>query len=115
MWAVNASFRPELSFLLRDVETGTSAGIVLTVCWEAETSATGIRDSHLRVIGTRPAYRRRGVAHALISHTLRAAQDQGYGRASLRVAADNPSGGFGFAERAGFVTHDTQVHYCIGL
>lgn len=115
VWAVNANFRPELSFLLRDVETGTAAGILVTVCWEADTSATGIRDAYLRVIGTRPAYRKRGVAHALISHTLRAAQDQGYGRASLRVAADSSSGGFGFAERAGFVTQDTQVHYCIEL
>jgi hypothetical protein len=49
----------------------------------------------------------------LISYTLRVAQDQGYGRASLRVAVDSSSGGFGFAQRAGFVTHDTQVHYCI--
>ncbi|WP_088282156.1 GNAT family N-acetyltransferase [Kineosporia sp. A_224] len=113
VWAVNANFRPELSFLLRDVRTGTAAGILLTVCWEAETAATGIRDAHLRVIATRPAYRKRGVAHALISHTLRAAQDQGYGRASLRVAADSSSGAFGFARRAGFVTDDTQVCYGI--
>lgn len=111
--AVNANVRPELSFLLRDVRTGTAAGIVLTVCWEADTAATGIRDAYLGVIGTRPAYRKRGVAHALISHTLRAAQDQGYGRASLRVDADSSSGAFGFAQRAGFVTQDTQVHYCI--
>jgi GNAT superfamily N-acetyltransferase len=57
----------------------------------------------------------RGVAQALVSHTLRAAQDQGYGRASLRVDADRSRGGFGLAERAGFVTQDTQVHYRIEL
>ena len=88
VWAVNASFRPELSFLLRDVETGTAAGVLLVVSWEAETAATGIRDAYFRVIATRPAYEERGVAEALISHTLREAQDQGYGRASLRVDAD---------------------------
>jgi GNAT superfamily N-acetyltransferase len=113
VWAVNANFRPELSFLLRDAQTGTAAAILLTVCWEADTAATGIRDAHFRVIGTRPAYRKRGVAHALISHTLRVAQDQGYGRASLRVATDSSGGGFGFADGAGFVTQDTQVLYCI--
>lgn len=113
VWAVNANLRPELSFLLRDVQTGTAAGILLTVCWEADAAATGIRDAHLRVIGTRSAYRKRGVAHALISHTLRLAQDQGYGRASLRVAAASSSGAIGFAHRAGFVTHDTQVTYGI--
>jgi mycothiol synthase len=31
VWAVNANFRPELSFLLRDVETGTAAGVLLVV------------------------------------------------------------------------------------
>jgi len=55
------------------------------------------------------------VTQALISHTLRAAQDQGYGRASLRVDANSSSGEFGLAEHAGFVTQDTRVHYCIEL
>ncbi|WP_037609061.1 GNAT family N-acetyltransferase [Streptacidiphilus rugosus] len=113
VWAVNANFRPELSFLLRDVRTGTAAGVLLVVSWEADTAATGIRDAYFRVIATRPAYQERGVAEALISHTLRAAGDQGYGRASVRVDADSSSRDFGVYEKAGFVTQDTQVHYCI--
>jgi mycothiol synthase len=115
VWAVNASFRPELSFLLRDVGTGTAAGVLLVVSWEADTVATGIRDAYFRVIATRPAYEGRGVAEALVSHTLRAARDQGYGRASLRVDADGASKEFGVYDSAGFVTQDTQVHYCIEL
>ena len=115
VWAVNASFRPELSFLLRDVDTGTAAGVVLVVSWEAETAATGIRDAYFRVIATRPAYEERGVAEALISHTLRAAQSRGYGRASARVDADGSSRELGLFESAGFVTQDTQVHYCVEL
>lgn len=115
VWAVNANFRPELSFLLRDVDTGMAAGVIMVVSWEAETMATGIRDAYFRVIATRPAYEDRGVAEALVSHTLRAAQDQGYGRASVRVDADGSSKELGVYERAGFVTHDTQVHYCIEL
>ena len=115
VWAVNANFRPELSFLLRDVETGTAAGVLLVVSWEAETVATGIRDAYFRVIATRPAYEERGVAESLISHTLQAAQDQGYGRASLRVDADGSKKEFVVYESAGFVTQDTQVHYCIEL
>ncbi|WRZ87941.1 GNAT family N-acetyltransferase [Streptomyces sp. NBC_01007] len=115
IWAVNANFRPALSFLLRDVETKTAAGVVLVVSWEAETAATGIRDAYFRVIATRPAYEERGMAEALISHTLRAAQDQGYGRASLRGDADSSSKEFGVYESAGFVTQDTQVHYSIAL
>lgn len=112
---VNASFRPELSFLLRDVETGAAAGVLLVVSWEAETVATGIPDAYFRVLATRPAWKERGVAEALIARALRDAQDQGYGRASLRVDADGSSKEFGVYESAGFVTQDTQVHYCIEL
>lgn len=115
VWAVNASFRPELSFLLRDVETGTAAGVLLVVSWEADTVATGIRDAHFRVIATRSAYEERGVAESLISHTLQAAQEQGYGRASLRVDADGSRKEFEAYESAGFVTQNAQVHYCIEL
>jgi mycothiol synthase len=114
-WATNANFRPELSFLLRDLDTGTAAGVLLVVCWEAETAATGIRDAYFRVVATRPAYRERGVAEVLISHTLRAAQDDGYGRASVRIDADPSGSDLGIYERAGFVVHDTQVHYGIDL
>jgi mycothiol synthase len=115
VWAVNASFRPELSFLVRDIETGTAAGVILVVSWEAETAATGIRDAYFRVIATRPEFEERGVAEALISHALRMAQEQGYGRASLRADADGSSKEFGVYDSAGFVTHDIQVHYSIEL
>ncbi|NNC13657.1 GNAT family N-acetyltransferase [Planctomonas sp. JC2975] len=115
VWAVNASFRPRLSFLLRDVKTGTAAGVVLVVSWEAETATTGVRDAYFRIIATRPAYTERGVTEALMSHTLRAAHNQGYGRASLRVDADASSKELATFERAGFVTQDTQVHYCVQL
>jgi mycothiol synthase len=115
VWAVNASFRPELSFLLRDIESGVAAGVVLVVSWDADTVASGIRDAYFRVIATRPAYEGRGVAEALISHTLQAAADQGYGRASLRVeVSDSSTEAVEYAD-AGFVTQDTQVHYSIEL
>ncbi len=113
LWATNANFRPELSVLLRDRGTGTAAGVLLVVSWEAETAATGVRDAYFRVVATRSRYREHGVAEALVSHTLRAAQDQGYGRASVRVDADGSNGDLGVYERAGFVTQDTQVHYCV--
>ncbi|OJX75711.1 GNAT family N-acetyltransferase [Leifsonia sp. 71-9] len=51
VWAVNSSFRPESSFLLRDVESGA-----------AVTAATGVRDAYFRVIATRLEYGDRGVA-----------------------------------------------------
>jgi len=113
VWATNVNFRPELSFLLRDSDTGTAAGVLLVVSWEAATAATGVRDAYFRVVATRPNYQEHGVAEALISHTHRGAHDQGYGRASVRVDADESNRNLGVYESAGFVTQDTQVHYCI--
>ncbi|QKW30356.1 GNAT family N-acetyltransferase [Streptomyces seoulensis] len=57
-----SAFRPDLSFLLRDADSGAAVGMLLTCSWDADTAATGVRDAHLPRIGTRHAWRRRGVA-----------------------------------------------------
>jgi ribosomal protein S18 acetylase RimI-like enzyme len=99
----NHTFRPDVSFLLRDVASGSPAGMLITMYWEADTVATGVRDAHFMLIGTLREYRKRGVASALIARALRAAAAQGYGRASLGVDSENPTGAFGVYERSGFV------------
>jgi mycothiol synthase len=100
----NHTFRPDVSFLARDEATGAAAGMLVTMYWEADTAATGIRDAHFMLIGTLQPYRKRGVASALIAHALRAAADRGYDRASLRVDSANASGAFGLYEKAGFTS-----------
>lgn len=107
------AFRPDLSFLLRDVGSGTAAGMLLTYSWDADTAATGVRDAHLLRIGTRRAYRKRGVASALISHALRSALDAGFDRTSIEVDTDNPTGSNGLYERAGFSIARTEVRYTL--
>ncbi|MEV6910193.1 GNAT family N-acetyltransferase [Amycolatopsis sp. NPDC051071] len=97
----NQTFRPEVSFLLRD-SGGTPVGILVTMYWEADTEATGVRDAHFMVIGTLREHRNRGVASALIGHALRAAADQGYDQASLSVDSASPAGAPGIFEKAGF-------------
>jgi mycothiol synthase len=111
----NHTFRPDVSFLLRDEATGAAAGMLVTMYWEADTAATGIRDAHFMIIGTLREYRKRGVASALIGHALRAAQDQGYGRASLGVDAANPSGAFGVYEKVGFVSTMRFVRWALDV
>jgi mycothiol synthase len=100
-------------FLLRDVANGTPAGMLVTMCWEADTVTTGVRDAHFMLIGTLRDYRKRGVASALIGHALRAAADQDYGRASLSVDSANPSGAFGVFERAGFAPKMRYVRWAL--
>jgi mycothiol synthase len=111
----NHTFRPELSFLLRDAADGAPAGMLVTLYWEADTVATGLRDAHFMIIGTLRKYRKRGAASALISHTLRAAAEQGYDRASLGVDAANPSGAFGVYEKAGFVPEKQFVRWAMDV
>ncbi|NUR27804.1 MAG: GNAT family N-acetyltransferase [Catenulispora sp.] len=109
----NRSMRPDLSFLLRDADSAAPAAMVLTFCWDADTEATGVRDAHLMVIGTMRDYRRRGLAGALIGRALRAAEEQGYDRASLSVDSANPNGAFGLYEKAGFVPHKRRTRWAL--
>jgi mycothiol synthase len=110
----NQTFRPEVSFLLRDA-TGAPAGMLVTMSWDADTEATGIRDAHFMAVGTLREHRRRGVAGALIAHALRAAADQGYDRASLVVDSASPSGASGVFEKAGFAPKTRYVRWALEL
>ncbi|MCS7475861.1 GNAT family N-acetyltransferase [Umezawaea endophytica] len=109
----NQTFRPEVSFLLRDGASGAPVGLVVTMCWDADTAATGVRDAHLMLVGTVRAHRRRGVAGALIGHALRAAADQGYDRASASVDSASPFGASGIFEKAGFVPTTGHVRWAL--
>ena len=116
MWKnkiTNQTFRPEVSFLLRDVANGAPAGMLVTMNWQADTVATGIRDAHFMLIGTRRDYRKRGVAGALIRHALRADADQDYDRAILSVDSANPSRASGVFEKAGFMPKMRYVRWAL--
>lgn len=107
----NQTFRPSASFLLRDA--GAAVGVLVTMNWEADTEATGVRDAHFMVIGTLPGHRNRGIASALLGHALRAAADQGYDRALLSVDSENSTGALGIFERAGFVPTMRYVRWAL--
>ncbi|WP_194911138.1 GNAT family N-acetyltransferase [Catenulispora rubra] len=107
------SFRPDLSFLIRDGATSAAAGMLLTHSWDSDTEATGIRDAHFMLIGTRSAYRKRGVASALIALAEQAAKAGGYDQASLTVDSASPTGAIGLYERAGFAVTGTHVRYAV--
>ncbi|TQM84424.1 ribosomal protein S18 acetylase RimI-like enzyme [Saccharothrix saharensis] len=109
----NRTFRPEVSFLLRDVATGTAVGVLVTMCWDADTAATGVRDARFMLIGTLRQYRERGVAGALVAHALRAAADHGYDRASAGVDSASPFGASGLFERAGFTPTMRHVRWAL--
>ncbi|WP_410662882.1 GNAT family N-acetyltransferase [Amycolatopsis sp. lyj-84] len=111
----NQTFRPEVSFLLREEATGAPVGMLVTMFWEADTEATGVRDAHFMLVGTLRGHRRQGVAGALMRHALRAAAEQGYHRASLNVDSASPSGAFGVFEKAGFAPTMRYVRWALEI
>ncbi|WP_169739919.1 GNAT family N-acetyltransferase [Actinospica robiniae] len=109
------SFRPELTFGLRDTESGTLAGYILCYYYDADTEATGLHDVYINYIGTRREFRGRGVAGALIGTVVHAAAGLGYDTASLGVLAENPTGALGIYQRLGFEVQRTFITYAKAL
>ncbi len=94
------SFRPELSRLALD----GGAVVAYAAChrYPEDEAASGRSSVWLETIGVRRAYRRRGLATAVIVDVLAALQSAGLDVAELGVDSDNPSGAFGLYERLGF-------------
>jgi mycothiol synthase len=109
----NQTFRPTVSFLLRDVANGAPAAMLVTMSWDADTAATGIRDARFMLIATQPDYQKRGAAGALIGHALRTAAGQGYDRAIVQADSENPFGSFRVYEKAGFATKLRFVRWAL--
>ncbi|WIV56555.1 GNAT family N-acetyltransferase [Amycolatopsis nalaikhensis] len=109
----NQTFRPPVSFLLRDAATGTPVSVLVTLSWDADTAATGVRDAHFMVVGTVREYRKRGAASALLAHALRAAAEQGYDQASLSVDSADRSGASGVFARAGFEPKTRYIRWAL--
>jgi ribosomal protein S18 acetylase RimI-like enzyme len=102
----SSTFRPGLS---RVVVTGDGriVGYLLSHEFARDQEANGRREAHIARIGTLPEHRGRGIATALLLHSLHAYAESGYDEASLGVDTENPSGARRVYERVGF-TVDTE-------
>lgn len=107
------AFRGAQSYLLLDGDT--VAAYVNGYEWEADTEATGIRELYIGQVGTRRAYRGRGLARATIAKVMTEAAQAGYQRAALGVDADNPTGALGLYENLGFITHNKFTSYALPI
>lgn len=123
-WFTGArAFRPELSFLLFDTTgtTGTTgaaengerqlAAYLLGYYWEADFVATGKREAYVGQLGTRQAWRQRGLGGALLSQLLRSAAAAGYATSALEVDTENSSRALGLYERLGYAVKSRQITY----
>lgn len=102
-------FRPELSLLALDGDE--IAAYLLSFVHDAEIAATGVRAAHVGYLGTRPAWRRRGLGKALLCRALCGYRDAGYVTARLVVDTENGSGALDIYRRSGFEVDRRWVTY----
>ncbi len=113
MFTGQRAFRPELSVLA--VQDGSVVGYVLAYVYEADSRATGVRETHFGQIGVLPQVRSRGVASAVIAAALRRGAEEGCQRAGLEVDTDNVTGALRLYEKLGFTTTRTRVSWSLVL
>ena len=113
-WYTGAqSFRPAVSLLLLD--GGEVAAYLLSYFWAADAEATGVREAWVGQLGTRPAWRRRGLASLLLATALHGFRDAGYQQAGLDVDSANSTGALGLYERLGFTVGASLDHLAKSL
>ena len=105
-----STFRPDLSFLAV-ADDGTIAGFVLSSVSEADWPGQGFSSAYLDLVGVTRQWRKRGVAAALLAHTLEAVKAAGLEKAVLDVDSDSPTGALGLYTRVGFAESNTSVNF----
>ena len=103
-WTESSEFQPARMIVAWDGDE--IAGAVLNAVYPEENAELGLQRGWLDSVFTRRAWRRRGLARALIVRSLHLLRDEGLAQAVLGVDADNPLGAFGLYESAGFSTSD---------
>jgi ribosomal protein S18 acetylase RimI-like enzyme len=106
-WVEAPNFRPNLSFVT--VADDDVVAYSLNGVYPEDFDHRGMREGWIDTLGTRRAWRRRGLASALITESMRAFAAAGLDHASLGVDAASPTGAFGLYESLGFEEHSRSV------
>jgi ribosomal protein S18 acetylase RimI-like enzyme len=105
----HSTFRPDLTRVVLDGDE--VAAFSLSRLDEAENARQGYTTGWVWSLGTRRAWRKRGLASCLLVEAMRAFQAQGLQFATLGVDAENLTGALGLYEKLGFVTFRTSMAY----
>jgi mycothiol synthase len=103
-WSMGALFQPEHWFV---VESGDDLAAI-ALCRVPETEP---ELGWVDILGVLPAYRRRGLAIALLQHVFRHFAALGLEQVALSVDAENPTGAVRLYERAGMHVARKYVRY----
>lgn len=111
-WLTNqTTFQPELWPVAWDAATNEIAGQVQTFIDHAENERFGRRRGYTENISVRRPYRRRGLARALITLSLRAQRDRGMTESALNVDSESLTGATRVYEDCGFIIDQTGTLY----
>jgi mycothiol synthase len=102
-----STFRPDLSFAILDGDQVVAYSFNRVDPVEGE--RTGFPAGWIASLGTRRVWRKRGLASALLAHSLRAFQAAGLPYAGLGVDAENTTGAVALYEHLGFRTYIRRV------
>ena len=104
------AFRSELSVLAVDAATEEVVSLVLCAAYPQDWVQTPV-EAWVNTVGTRRAWRGKGVARWVLAESLRrvAAADDGFERAILGVDAENPTGALRLYRDLGFVDEVRSV------
>lgn len=106
-WVDSPEFDPPLFIVAYDGDEIAAA--VLNVIYAEENEALGIKRAWLDSVFTRRAWRRRGLAKALMVRSFHLLRDRGIEVAALGVDAENPSGALGLYESLGFAVTERMT------
>jgi mycothiol synthase len=111
-WQADAdTFQPALWSIAWDPATDRVIGQVRAFVRAAENRQLGRLRGYTEGISVRPAWRRRGVARALIAHSLRLQAAAGTTESGLEVDSANPTGATRTYEACGFVVESHNRVY----
>ena len=102
VWLDSPRFQPRLWQIAWDPATGRVVGHVLTFIDREENEKFGRKRSYTEGIGVDRAWRRRGLARALIAHSLQAQKETGMAESAMNVDSENLSGATRLYESLGF-------------
>ena len=108
-WLDQPDFDPSLFLIAWDGDE--IAGAVINEIDKHENEALDRQRGLLGSVFVRRAWRRRGLAAALVARSLVLLRERGMTSAWLGVDADNPTGALGVYERAGFAVHSRATAY----
>lgn len=102
-----SSFRADLTLLAISGED--VVGFSINRVHPEENARSGLQQGWIGQLGTRRAWRKRGLATALLCHSMRLFKNAGLTHAGLGVDAENLTGALALYERLGFYTVKRNV------